>query len=103
MNQNFLAGIGNLYADEILYQSGINPLSQAYKLDDDKIRSLYQEMRRVLKTAVEYQDKPYSLPSSFLLPHRQREGECPGGGPLEIKKVGGRTTYFCPEEQELYQ
>lgn len=102
MNQNFLAGIGNLYADEILYQSGINPLSRSDKLYKSKLMNLFQEMRRVLKTAVDYQDKLEKLPSNFLLPHRHRDGACPGGGSLEIIKVGGRTTYFCPDEQELF-
>jgi formamidopyrimidine-DNA glycosylase len=103
INQNFIAGIGNLYADEILYQSGINPLSRSDKLGNKELRNLFREMRKVLKTAVEYQDKPESLPPNFLLPHRHRDGACPGGGSLNIIKVGGRTTYYCPQEQELYQ
>ncbi|HTX61899.1 MAG TPA: DNA-formamidopyrimidine glycosylase family protein [Methanobacterium sp.] len=103
MNQKFIAGIGNLYADEILYQSGINPTSHADKLDVEKLEELYHEMHRVLKKAIEYQDKPESLPCSFLLPHRHPDGECPHGDSLEIIKVGGRTTYFCPDYQKLYQ
>ncbi len=99
MNQNFIAGIGNLYVDEILYQSSIHPLSRADKLDKVKLQKLFKEMKRVLNKAIRYQDKPYSLPSSFLLPHRHPHGECPQGGSLEIIKVGGRTTYFCPEHQ----
>lgn len=103
MNQNFIAGIGNLYADEILYQSSIHPLSRADKLEKEKMKDIYDKMRMVLNKAIEYQDKPYSLPSSFLLPHRHPNGECPLGGPLEIFKIAGRTTYFCPEHQELYR
>lgn len=102
LNQNFIAGIGNLYADEILYQSGIHPLSKADKLSKDKLKYLYREMIRVLNKAIEYQDKTFSLPKSFLLPHRYREGECPQGSPLEVIKVGGRTTYYCAERQKLY-
>jgi formamidopyrimidine-DNA glycosylase len=102
MNQNFIAGIGNLYADEILYQSGVHPLSKADKLSEDKVKQLYRVMKRVLNKAIEYKDKPFSLPSSFLLPHRQREGECPQGGPLNVIKVGGRTTYYCAEHQKLF-
>ncbi len=103
MNQNFIAGIGNLYADEILYQSCIHPLSKANKLSKNKLKQLYQEMIRVLNKAIEYQDKPFSLPSSFLLPHRHLEGKCPQGGTLEVIKVGGRTTYYCAKQQKLYQ
>ncbi len=103
MNQNFIAGIGNLYADEILYQSNIHPLSKADKLDKEKLKEIYHKMRMVLNEAIEYQDKPYSLPPSFLLPHRHPKGECPQGGALEIMKIAGRTTYFCPEHQQLYK
>lgn len=103
MNQNFIAGIGNLYADEILYQSRIHPLTRADKLDEIKLQELFKEMKRVLNKAIEYQDKTYSLPSSFLLPHRHPDGECPQGGPLSTLKISGRTTYFCPEHQRLLQ
>lgn len=103
MNQNFIAGIGNLYADEILYQSGIHPLTRADKLDKDKLKILFKEMNKVLNKAIEYQDKPYNLPSSFLLPHRYPDGECPLGGPLETLRIAGRTTYFCPHHQKLWE
>lgn len=103
MNQNFIAGIGNLYADEILYQSYIHPMSKADKLNEDKLKKIYQEMIRVLKKAIDYEDKTFSLPSNFLLPHRHQKGECPQGGPLKVIKVGGRTTYYCAKRQKLYQ
>lgn len=101
MNQNFIAGIGNLYADEILYQSGIHPLTTADKLDKEDLKNLFAEMKKVLIKAIEYQDKPYNLPSSFLLPHRHPDGECPQGGFLKILRISGRTTYFCPEHQKI--
>ncbi len=100
MNQNFLAGIGNLYADEILYQSQIHPLTKADKLDKDDLQMLFQEMKRVLNKAIEYQDRPHTLPSSFLLPHRYQGGKCPDGGEIKTIKAGGRTTYFCPDYQK---
>lgn len=101
MNQDFIAGIGNLYADEILYQSGIHPLTTADKLDKEDLKNLFVEMKKVLIKAIDFQDKPYNLPSSFLLPHRHPNGECPQGGILKILKIAGRTTYFCPEHQKI--
>ena len=101
MNQNFIAGIGNLYADEILYQSRIHPLTTADKLDKRNLKKLYQEMKKVLKTAIEHHDVPHKMPSSFLLAHRYPGGECPNGEPIETMKIGGRTTYFCPIHQKL--
>ncbi len=100
MNQNFIAGIGNLYADEILYQSRIHPLTTADKLDKDNLKKLFKEMKMVLNKAIEYQDKPHNMPSNFLLAHRYQGGECPKGGSLITLKIGGRTTYLCPEYQK---
>ncbi|MGC9516663.1 MAG: hypothetical protein ACP5C3_03075 [Methanomicrobiales archaeon] len=101
LNQNFIAGIGNLYADEILYQSSIHPLTHADELNAVKIRKLYHSMKKVLIKAIEYMDKPEILPESYLLPNRHVNGDCPFGGKISIIKVGGRTTYFCPECQTI--
>jgi formamidopyrimidine-DNA glycosylase len=100
MNQNFIAGIGNLYADEILYQSGIHPLTKADNLNQNKLKTLYGAMKKVLNVAITHRDQPSNMPSSFLLPHRYQGGECPSGEMVEILKVGGRTTYFCPDYQK---
>lgn len=101
MNQHFLAGIGNLYADEILYQSGIHPLRRANNLKNEDFSQLYENMIMVLKKAIKLQDKPHNFPPDFLLSHRYPGGECPQGGKLDIIKVGGRTTYYCPKKQIL--
>lgn len=101
LNQNLIAGIGNLYADEILYQSSVHPMTHADNLDTSDWERLFQNMKKVLEKAIEYQDKPGSLPISYLLPHRHRGGHCPQGGDLEIIKVGGRTTFLCPDRQEM--
>jgi len=101
LNQNFIAGIGNLYADEILYQCGLHPETPAHHLSRTDIRTLYYQMRRVLEKAIQYQDRPQDFPESYLLSHRYPGGQCPEGGPLEVTKVGGRTSYYCPERQGL--
>jgi formamidopyrimidine-DNA glycosylase len=101
INQNLIAGIGNLYADEILYQSRVNPLTPAHHLKLQDWKRLFNEMKKVLKIAIKYQDRPGDLPSRFLLPHRYAGGTCPAGGNVEIIKVGGRTTYICPQQQKI--
>ncbi len=101
MNQNVIAGIGNLYADEILYQTGIHPMTPANHLDDQQWKLLFKNTKKVLKKAIEYQDKTKSLPQSYLLPHRHKGGLCPDGGNLEVIKVGGRTTFLCPNQQKI--
>jgi formamidopyrimidine-DNA glycosylase len=100
LNQNLIAGIGNLYADEILYQTGIHPVTRADQIDASQLKHLFLNMKKVLKKAIKYQDKPGSLPKTYLLPHRHKGGQCPEGGDLEIIKVGGRTTFLCPGRQE---
>jgi formamidopyrimidine-DNA glycosylase len=97
MNQKILAGIGNLYSDEILFQARIHPRTSVAQLDDPTLEKLHEETLRVLKTAIEQEAYPQELPDSFLLSHR-REGErCPrGNGEIQKVKAAGRTAYFCP-------
>jgi formamidopyrimidine-DNA glycosylase len=99
LNQNLLAGIGNLYADEILYQSGVHPVTRANLLDKQEWEQIFQDMKIVLQKAIKHQDNIESLPESYLLPQRHKGGECPEGEKLEIIKVGGRTTFLCPHRQ----
>lgn len=100
MNQQVIAGIGNLYADEILYQSRVHPMTPANHLDEEKWEMIFYEMKRVLKKAIECNDKIQALPSNYILSHREINGKCPDGQDLEIIKVGGRTTYLCPDKQK---
>lgn len=100
MDQGFIAGIGNIYSDEILFQAGIHPKAAARALDDDRANTLHRALRHVLRLAIERQADPERLPRSWLLPHR-REGErCPRcGGAVDQLKVSGRSAYFCPDCQ----
>jgi len=64
LNQHVLAGIGNLYADEILYQSHVHPLTPAHLLDEEEWKQLFHNMKKVLRKAIECHDKPKTLPQS---------------------------------------
>ncbi|OPL19618.1 MAG: hypothetical protein AVO35_09900 [Candidatus Aegiribacteria sp. MLS_C] len=100
MDQSAMAGIGNIYADEILYQAGINPETRVAELDDDAMERLFRNMNKVLKKAVECGAKPDCLPDSYLIPHRTKGGTCPRcGREVTRTKVSGRTTYYCPYRQ----
>lgn len=101
LNQNILAGIGNLYADEILYQSRVHPMTPANLLNDPEWERVFSAMKKVLQKAIDHHDKIESLPESYILPHRHKGGECPEGYPLKIIKVGGRTTFLCPHRQKM--
>lgn len=101
LNQNLIAGIGNLYADEILYQTSIHPMTRADQLNTSQWEDLFLNTKKVLEVAIEFQDKPDSLPDSYILPHRHKGGHCPEGGDLDVIKVGGRTTFLCPRRQKM--
>lgn len=100
MDQSFVAGIGNIYADEILFDCRINPETHIESLGDKQRELLYREMRRVLEVAVEARADAEAMPDDFLLPHRTAAGNCPRCSTTFARsKVGGRTTYFCPRCQ----
>ncbi len=103
MDQSIIAGIGNLYADEILFQSHIHPLSACSHIDREKYNIMYKKMRHVLALAVEKHADIKKYPQDWLLSCRGKCGACPHcGSSLKIIKVGGRTAYFCPGRQKLY-
>lgn len=96
MDQGLVAGVGNIYADEILFQSGIHPRETAKTLASPRLKELYRVMKRVLREAVDRRADPKRMPGSWLLPRRNSEGRCPRShGPLKKIKVAGRPTYFC--------
>jgi formamidopyrimidine-DNA glycosylase len=97
MNQKMLAGIGNLYSDEILFQARIHPRTSVAQLDDPTLENLHKETLRVLNKAIEQEAYPQELPDSFLLSHRQEGARCPrGNGQIQKIKAAGRTAYLCP-------
>lgn len=96
MDQSTIAGLGNVYSDEILFQTGMHPATPAPSLDDDQRRELYRVMRRVLKTTIRHHAHPDELPRGYLLPHREGDGVCPQcGGKLTRIKISGRTAVVC--------
>jgi len=102
MNQHIMAGIGNVYSDEILFQARIHPRHQVKALDHDELTRLHEALRRVLETAIEAKAEPDRMPESFLLPHRRDGGRCPCcDACLDTARVGGRTAWFCPRCQQL--
>lgn len=101
MDQARIAGIGNVYSDEILFQAGARPDRKAMALTDSEIEAIHDRMHTVLTKAAEHEADPARMPRGWLTPLRGAEAPCPRcGGPLDTLKVGGRTAYFCPNCQE---
>ena len=104
MDQTHMAGIGNIYSDEILFQAGLHPAVSAGSLDPPTQRRLFKTMQSVLRTAVDSdigaEAFPDHLPRGFLLPERHADGRCPRcGAHIRSFKRGGRTAYYCPKCQ----
>ncbi len=100
LNQRLIAGLGNLYADEALFQAGICPKSRC--LDEMQLDALFSSIQEVLKTALSTGANLRSLPDSYLLRHRHAGGTCPRDGALlRHEKIGGRTSYYCPKHQKM--
>ncbi len=101
MNQELIAGIGNVYSDEILFQTGLHPKKRTDELDDKQYKKLFQNMKRILKTSSKYIGQVHRLPKNYLLPNRDGEGNCPKcGGPIEKINVSGRNGQYCPNCQQ---
>lgn len=102
MNQEVMAGIGNVYSDEILFQAGIHPRRAVSDLDPADLDALRRVMRKVLRQATAAGAEPQEMPESFLLPRREEDGLCPRcGGRLRRITVSGRTAWLCPDCQPL--
>jgi formamidopyrimidine-DNA glycosylase len=100
MNQRFVAGVGNLVADEVLWQAKLHPMRRVESLDEAERSELYRRMHSVLKESVERFD--YVPRKRGWLNHvRGQPGAvCPRcRTPLARMTVGGRTAYFCPSCQ----
>jgi len=113
LDQHVVAGIGNIYADEILFAAGIHPQSAAARLGADQCRRLARCIRRVLASATarggstirDYVDGQ-GRPGSFSLQHRvygRATQPCTScGKPLRQVTEAQRTTVFCPVCQPLF-
>ena len=110
LDQSIIVGIGNIYADEILFMGRINPLKVASKLDDKELEDIIKYTRSVLNHAIELGgttirsytsvDGVHGRFQNELAIHGKDKGVCPiCGEVIEKIKVGGRGTYYCPKCQ----
>lgn len=113
LNQKLIAGIGNMYADETLYASRLNPWQPGGSLSPKEIARLHNEIRRILWAAIENKGASvdtYFRPDGsegsaqyeFKVAHGLGGKTCSVcGGPIERGLVGNRGTYYCPRCQTL--
>jgi formamidopyrimidine-DNA glycosylase len=114
LDQSFIAGVGNIYADEALWRSRLHPLRTADSLTAGEVRSLHRAIRGALREGVIYRGTTFSDfvggdgepgANANRLRVYQRTGEpclrC--GTRIERIVVGQRSTHFCPRCQRLPQ
>ena len=101
LNQSFIAGVGNIYSDEILYRSKIHPKTKINSLGESKIRELFTNIKDVLKFGIENQGDLNTYPDSFLIPHRKKKELCPiCDAEITRFEIAGRHGFFCPNCQK---
>jgi formamidopyrimidine-DNA glycosylase len=109
LNQRFIAGLGNIYANEALWKARIHPFRKANTLNESEIQQLHQAIIDVVQQAINHggtslDDRQYTYPDGQLGTHQRhlyvydRAGEqCERCG-YELKRIvqAQRSTYYCP-------
>jgi formamidopyrimidine-DNA glycosylase len=93
LDQGAISGIGNLLADQSLWQARISPKRLVSDLSAEELDRLRRELRAAVRSAI----RKGGAHTGRFIESRRREGTCPrDGAPLQREKVAGRTTYWCP-------
>lgn len=104
LNQKIIAGIGNLYADEICFQTRIHPGSTVNALKPKQKKAIYQTMNNILDIAIKkaryYKDNKTEY--DFFQWRVEGQKAPKGRGICKVEKIAGRTTYFFDTYQKLY-
>lgn len=115
MDQSVIAGIGNIYSDEILWAAGVHPLSAVSKIPKRKLKVAFEAMIEILTKAIKIggdstsdfrgiDGRPGSY-QNFHKAYRQTGKLCPKPhcqGKIVRIKIGGRSAHFCPVHQIKY-
>lgn len=108
MDQKVIAGLGNIYVNELLWRTRINPLTMVAKLSKQKIADIADNIKPLLEEAIKYggssantyvklDGSKGTFTDHLDVYHREGE-EChrKDGGTIKRIKIGGRSTFFCP-------
>jgi formamidopyrimidine-DNA glycosylase len=101
LNQSFIAGVGNIYSDEILFRTKIHPKTNINTLSEGKVKELYTNIKDVLEFGIEKKGDLSTYPNAFLIPHRKKDEKCPTcDSDITRFEVSGRHGFFCPTCQK---
>jgi formamidopyrimidine-DNA glycosylase len=96
LDQGVVAGVGNLLADQTLWQARLDPRRRVSDLDRDDLTRLHRELGKATRSAI----RKGGVHTGEVIPHRRAGAECPRcGAEMHRATVGSRTTWFCPAEQ----
>ncbi|MCD6233008.1 DNA-formamidopyrimidine glycosylase [bacterium] len=110
MDQNFIAGIGNIYSSEILFEAKIHPLKKASELSRKEIEKLYKAMQKILKEAINVKGESISDYRTLsgkkggfdkLRKVYRREACSRCGAKIKRIEISGRSAYYCPVCQKM--
>ncbi|MGD2175794.1 MAG: DNA-formamidopyrimidine glycosylase family protein [Candidatus Brocadiaceae bacterium] len=97
MDQHLIAGLGNIYSDEVLFRARLHPRQEVEELSRGDLRRLHAAMRKILETSLERGADARDLPRTWLIHHRYHGAECPRcGDSIRRMEVNQRGCYFCP-------
>ena len=110
LDQTFIAGVGNIYADEALHRAGIHPLRLAHELTEAETARLYETVRAALQDGIRYEGASvtwYRKPDGtqgesqkhFYVYNRTGEPCARCGHPIDKIRVAQRGTHYCPNCQ----
>ena len=103
MNQSIIAGIGNIYSDEILFHAKIHPKTKVNEISESKLKDLFDSIKEVLKVGIEKKGLLSTYPNDFIIPHRKQDDSCPHcNGIIQRFEVSQRHGFFCPNCQIQY-
>jgi formamidopyrimidine-DNA glycosylase len=107
LNQEFIVGLGNIYADEALFLAGVRPDRKADSLSKEEKGGLYRAIRQVLQLAIDQKgtslaDETYRggrYQQQFKVYSRRDDPCTKCGGPIQRIRIGQRSAHFCPNCQ----
>lgn len=115
LDQSFLAGLGNIYVDECLWDSGIHPISKSNKIPYNRMKNLHESIQTILKKAIEHkgttiinfsyqQNKQTGNYASKLNIFGKNKEPCPKcRKQINKLKIAGRGTYICNYCQKIFR
>ncbi len=110
MDQKFIAGIGNIYSDEILFAAKVAPLRLTKRLTEKETGDIFKNIKKILKAAIQHQGssveyyldacgRPGNYVKYHKVYHREKCSLC--GSKIKKIKISGRSAHFCPGCQRI--